>query len=234
MRQKDGVAQIDQGEGHMTSSGDSGVSDVSRNSASTIARILAGAESEFGTKGLDGGKIEDIARAAGISKQLIYHYFSGKEELYGEMLAAIGQRNYEKLLAPDYEGLPPLDAVRAFFELLFDIYQSDPFSATVTVDQGLHGGAQVRHNRRVRQLRETLRERLGRVVARGQASNAIAPDLTASSLHFLAMVMVTGSQSLGPMFLRYTGDRPNDSIGDDASWRASLADFFLRGVRAEQ
>ncbi len=202
-----------------------------RNSAATIARILAGAEAEFGTKGLDGGKIEDIARAAGISKQLIYHYFSGKDELYGEMLAAIGQRNYEKLLEPDYDSLPPLDAVRAFFELLFDIYRSDPFSATVTVDQGLHGGAQVRHNRRVGQLRVRLRERLGHVIARGQASGEITPDLTASTLHFLAMVMVTGSLSLGPMFLRYTGDLPSANLDEDARWRASLADFFLRGVR---
>src|ERR1700712_667081 len=100
---------------------DDGATDAPRNSAATIARILAGAEAEFGTKGLDGGKIEDIARAAGISKQLIYHYFSGKDELYGEMLAAIGQRNYEQLLVPEYDRLAPLDAVRTFFELLFDI-----------------------------------------------------------------------------------------------------------------
>jgi AcrR family transcriptional regulator len=207
--------------------------EMPRNSALTIARILAGAEAEFGTKGLDGGKIEDIARAAGISKQLIYHYFSGKDELYGEMLAAIAQRNYEKLLAPDYDGLAPLNAVRAFFELLFDIYRSDPFSATVTVDQGLHGGAQVRHNRRVGQLREMLRDRLDHVIARGRAADEIAPDLTASSLHFLAVVMVTGSLSLAPMFLRYTGDKPYEEFEENARWRTSLADFFLRGVRAD-
>jgi AcrR family transcriptional regulator len=208
-----------------------GAPDVPRGSAATIARILAGAEAEFGTRGLDGGKIEDIARAAGISKQLIYHYFSGKDELYSEMLAAIAQRNYEKLLAPDYDGVAPLVAVRTFFDLLFDIYRSDPFTATVTVDQGLHGGAQVRYNRRVGQLREMLREKLGHVIARGQAVGEIAPEMTASTLHFLAMVLVTGSLSLGPMFLRYTGDLPYDNLDEDARWRASLGDFFLRGVR---
>lgn len=211
-----------------------GVPDAPRNSANTIARILAGAEAEFGTKGLDGGKIEDIARAAGISKQLIYHYFSGKDELYGEMLAAIGQRTYETLLEPDYAALPPLDAVRTFFELVFDLYSANPFSATITVDQGLHAGAQVRHNRGVRLLRETLRGHLEQVVARGQSLGEIAPDMTASTLHFLAMVTVSGSLSLAPMFLRHTEEQPYEGVADHARWRETLSAFFLRGVRSGQ
>ena len=172
-----------------------------RNSAATIARILAGAETEFGTKGLDGAKMEDIARATGVSKQLIYHYFRGKDDLYSTMLVNISQRNYEKLSEPDYDSLPPLDAARAFFEALFDIYQTDTFSATVTVDQGLHAGAQVRPNRRVAQLRDMLREHLARALARGHEAGEISQDIDVSMLHFLAVVVVAGSLALRPMFL---------------------------------
>jgi AcrR family transcriptional regulator len=207
-------------------------SPMPRNSAATIARILAGAEMEFGTKGLDGAKVEEIAQAAGISKQLIYHYFNGKDDLYSEMLATIARRNYEKLIAPDYDAMAPLDAVRTFFEVLFDVYQADPFSATVTVDQGLHGGAQVRYNRGVERLRETLRAQLGRVLDRGRASGEIVPECDVAMLHFLAVVVATGCLSLRPMFLRYTGDDPQGSLGDESRWRASICDFFLRGVRA--
>jgi AcrR family transcriptional regulator len=203
---------------------------TSRNSASTIARILAGAEAEFGTKGLDGAKVEDIAHAAGISKQLIYHYFNGKDDLYSEMLATIAQRNYEKLLVPDYDGLPPLQALRSFFEALFDAYQSDPFSATVTVDQGLHAGAQIRYSRRVERLREQLREQLSGVLARGHASDEIVAEIDVTMLHFLAVVVVTGCLSLRPMFLRYTRDDPQGALADDLQWRELITDFFLRAV----
>ena len=73
-----------------------------RNSALTIERIVAAAEEEFGTHGLDGAKIDDIARTAGISKQLIYHYFNGKDDLYSEMLSNIAERNYLRLGSIEY------------------------------------------------------------------------------------------------------------------------------------
>lgn len=205
---------------------------LSRNSAATIARILAGAEAEFGTKGLDGAKVEDIAHAAGISKQLIYHYFNGKDDLYSEMLATIARRNGEKLILPDYDALAPIAAVRTFFEALFDAYQADPFSATVTVDQGLHAGAQVRYNRGVERLREKLRAQLGRVLERGQASGEIVAGLDVTMLHFLAVVVATGCLSLRPMFLRYTRDDPGGALGDDAHWRAAISAFFVRAIQA--
>jgi AcrR family transcriptional regulator len=52
-----------------------------------------------------------IAREAGISKALLYHYFPSKEEFFraalGEAAAELAQRT-----APD-ESLPPLDQIRA-------------------------------------------------------------------------------------------------------------------------
>ena len=40
----------------------------------TISRLLAVAEKEFGAKGLEGARVDDIARAAGVTKQLVYNY----------------------------------------------------------------------------------------------------------------------------------------------------------------
>ena len=205
--------------------------EITRNSAATIARILAGAEAEFGTKGLDGAKVEDIARAAGISKQLIYHYFNGKDDLYSEMLSNIARRNYERLVAIDYDALEPMEAIRAFFEVLLEVYHSDPFSAVVTVDQGLHGGAQVRYNRRVERLRETFRAKLAKALARGQASGELTKRMDVASLHFLAVVMVTGCLSLRPMFMRYTGGKSETDADEDALWREDVTAFFLRAMR---
>ncbi|MDB5686358.1 MAG: hypothetical protein JWR77_947 [Rhizorhabdus sp.] len=203
-----------------------------RNSAATIARILAGAEAEFGTKGLDGAKVEDIARAAGISKQLIYHYFNGKDDLYSEMLAKIAQFNYEKLLEVDYENLEPVAAIRDYLHVLFDQYSNHPFSATVTVDQGLHSGAQVRYNRNVDRMRSTFRKRLGDALDRGKAAGLFTADMDVEMLHFLSVVMITGCLSLRKMFTRYAGALPDEGAPQDADfWRGYVTEFFLRAMR---
>lgn len=47
----------------------------------TIAKIIESAMTEFGEKGYAGGTVNNICKA-GINKGLIYHNFTGKDELY--------------------------------------------------------------------------------------------------------------------------------------------------------
>ena len=47
----------------------------------TIAKIIESAMAEFGTKGYAGGTVNNICKT-GINKGLIYHNFTGKDELY--------------------------------------------------------------------------------------------------------------------------------------------------------
>ena len=44
--------------------------------------ILAAATEEITTKGLDGARVDEIARRSGVNKRMIYHYFGDKEGLY--------------------------------------------------------------------------------------------------------------------------------------------------------
>lgn len=47
----------------------------------TVAKIMESAMAEFGTNGYAGGTVNNICKA-GINKGLVYHNFSGKDELY--------------------------------------------------------------------------------------------------------------------------------------------------------
>lgn len=58
-----------------------------RNAERTRNSILQAAKEEFFEKGYTGARIESIAKRAGINKQLIYHYFKGKEHLINETIA---------------------------------------------------------------------------------------------------------------------------------------------------
>jgi AcrR family transcriptional regulator len=55
--------------------------------------------------------IDEVAEIAGISKGLLYHYFSGKREFYVETLRAASRR-LQLLTIPD-PGLPPAAQLRA-------------------------------------------------------------------------------------------------------------------------
>jgi AcrR family transcriptional regulator len=54
---------------------------VVRRDSHTVDSLLAVAVDEFNRRGYDGTSMEDLAKAAGITKSSIYHHVAGKEEL---------------------------------------------------------------------------------------------------------------------------------------------------------
>jgi AcrR family transcriptional regulator len=52
----------------------------------TVERVLAAAEDEFGRAGLDGAKLADIAKAAGITRPSLLYHFASKDALYGAVV----------------------------------------------------------------------------------------------------------------------------------------------------
>lgn len=56
-----------------------------RNRERTRGSIVAAARAEFAARGYSGARMEQIAQRAGVKKELIYHYFRGKEQLFEEV-----------------------------------------------------------------------------------------------------------------------------------------------------
>ena len=73
------------------------------------------------TRSYDEVSIEEIARAAGVSKGLLYHYFPTKKDF---LIAAIerGQDNLAALTAPD-PGLPPTEQLAASLDRFLDFVE---------------------------------------------------------------------------------------------------------------
>jgi AcrR family transcriptional regulator len=55
-------------------------------------RILAAAEREFASCGSAGARMERIAAAAGVNKQLLFHYFKSKAGLHQAVMESVGAR----------------------------------------------------------------------------------------------------------------------------------------------
>ena len=78
-----------------------------------VLQILSEAGRLFATKGYDGTSMRDIALACGISKSLLYHHFSNKDEIYARV--AVGSTLELYLFVRDRvpDG-PPSQKIRAF------------------------------------------------------------------------------------------------------------------------
>lgn len=60
-------------------------------------RILSAATEQFAAKGLAGARVDEIARAAQVNKQLVYYYFGGKLGLYNEVLGHMIEESRQKI-----------------------------------------------------------------------------------------------------------------------------------------
>jgi AcrR family transcriptional regulator len=71
-------------------------------------RLMLGAAGEaFATHGFHGSSMDEIARAAGITKPMLYRYFGSKEGLYAAYLQMTGHELVGKVRAPDTRGQSP-------------------------------------------------------------------------------------------------------------------------------
>ena len=67
-------------------------------------QIMDGARSVFLSAGFDGASMNDVARAAGVSKGTLYAYFASKDELFGAIIRAEKAQAAERLCLFRREG----------------------------------------------------------------------------------------------------------------------------------
>lgn len=78
--------------------------------------ILNAAWEELGRYGPDGGRVERVARRAGVNKQLVFYYFGSKAGLFRAVAEAAWRR--VESAAETQPGDSPLDALRLLAERL--------------------------------------------------------------------------------------------------------------------
>lgn len=75
-------------------------------------QILKAALKVFALRGFAATKISDIAKEAGLSHGLVYHYFASKEEIFFELVHTAVYYSGQSLLMVDGLPLSPIEKVR--------------------------------------------------------------------------------------------------------------------------
>lgn len=94
--------------------------------AARTREILAATRTLFDERGVRDAQIEDIARAVGINRAIIYRHFSGKEELFALTLVGYLQELADTLSAADDAEAAPADRLAAISLAFFDFGEEYP------------------------------------------------------------------------------------------------------------
>lgn len=147
------------------------------------AQLLALGLAMFSERSYDEVSVDELARAAGVSKGLLYHYFPTKRDLYVEALAfASRQLLDETLAAPE---VAPDERVRHGLETYFDfVERHGPAYAAL-----MHGG--VGSDPEVAAILEQTRGAFAARIVEGLPRAAVRPLLRITLRGWIGFVEAT-------------------------------------------
>jgi AcrR family transcriptional regulator len=197
----------------------------------TISRLVEVAKMEFTEKGLDGARIDEIARRAGITKQLIYHYYGSKEELFTAIIEETAASAMAEFVVLELDHLPPAEALRAFLYHVFDQYQRYPFLATSVVEENRQHGVHVSARNEFPHLTPLVWSKLGRILDRGVRSGEFRTGLDPSRL-LATFTLLMGGCFIHGYCLSVMMHLDLNTAAGKKIWREHAANFILAAVRA--
>ncbi len=106
------------------------------------AQLIALGVEMLATRTLDELSVEDIAQQAGISRGLLFHYFSSKQEFHIEVARAAAHELLRRT-EPDPR-LAPVEALRASLAAFIDYVEENPDNYTSLVRGAASGDADMR------------------------------------------------------------------------------------------
>ena len=141
----------------------------------TRLRLMEAAEAEFSEKGLAGARVDEIARAAGINKRMIYAHFDSKEGLYMAVLEAVYSRLAKCETDAGLDALPVEKAIGALVENYFRFLQENDSYVRMVMWENLNRGRYM-DERGLSSVRDPMRRAMARLIERGKSDGRFRAD----------------------------------------------------------
>src|ERR1700694_3271411 len=103
-------------------------------------RIGAAAREEFAKRGFAGARVDQIARRAGVNKQLLFYYYHSKRGLFQAVLAQAASELEAALAVLALPGGGPLERLRRVLQAQFEFLARHPQLVALLSQAGRAGG----------------------------------------------------------------------------------------------
>ncbi|WP_417721087.1 TetR family transcriptional regulator [Salipiger sp.] len=197
-----------------------------RDAIRTQERILKAAQAEFARKGYDGARVDAIISRAKISKNLLYHHFRSKEELYIRVL----ERTYETLRRRQGDiplsGLDPVEAMKRLCEDTFQVFIDEPDIITMLNTENLYRGKHIAKSPIIRALYDRLSVTIRAILKAGEEQGVFRTGIDPVELYIsmsgLGYFYLSNQYTLSMIF-----DRELADAASIESRRAHIVDMIL-------
>jgi AcrR family transcriptional regulator len=185
-------------------------------------RILTAASAEFGRRGFAGARVEEIARRAGVNKQLIFYYYHSKRGLFQAVLAR-GARELEGALTQTNVGTGrPLERLGATLAAQFDFLTTHHDLVKVLTQAGRSDARPF----------ATAINRLVVLLAEGQGLGEVRDDVDPHVAAAQALVLMIAYLELEPLIATSAAPLGSDELALPTRWRDAAVRLVLEGVAA--
>lgn len=165
--------------------------------------ILEAALSVFGRKGYADTRMADIAKEAGMSYGLVYHYFANKEALFDALAEEWWRGFYEQFQTLRSAPLPTEEKLSRVISYVLKVYGERPDFISLFVTEISRGFAYHGHSRGRDQFNE-LFNYCNELMAEGQEKGLLRKDTEARYLTYIFLgaidtilaVMILGKERL--------------------------------------
>ena len=184
-------------------------------------RIVAAAREEFARRGFAGARVDQIARRAGVNKQLLFYYYHSKRGLFQAVLTESAGELEAALTGLTLPIGGPLDRLRLTLQAQFEFLARHP-EMVALLGQGSRSGAAFAPA--INRLVVLLAEGQGL----GQVRDDLDPHLTAAQ----ALILMVGYLSMEAVVAASARPLGADEPALRERWRQAAVDLVVAGVSA--
>jgi TetR/AcrR family transcriptional regulator len=145
--------------------------------------ILETALRHFAAKGYDGARIDDIVAETKLSKNLLYHYYGSKEELFVAVLETMYERFRGRHSSDSIGDLPPLEALRRLVDETAKALLETPEIINILNTENLYRGIHIKKSKKIRSIYDPLFVNLNRVLENGKRSGEFRSNIDPVQLY---------------------------------------------------
>src|SRR3989454_4044401 len=191
-------------------------------SSSRALRIITAARDEFARRGFDGARVDQIARRAGVNKQLLFYYFHSKRGLFNAVLTRGAAELEQALASLAVGGEGPLDRMGAALAAQFDFLAAHPDLVMLLTQAGRSDA---------RPFAPAIK-RLVILLAEGQGLGQVRDDVDPHLAAAQALVLMVAYLGLESLIAASAPPLGADEPALRARWKEAAGKLGLEGVRA--